>query len=257
MTTIYKLKAPKSLAIKQTIQNSNALIGYKYIIFFSMLYMSVMLFNAILTNRYVSLGAGVYVLGGTLTSPLIFILGDIIAEIFGYKVVKQLIWCGFFSQTLFAIASELVIHAPYPPFFKDQNAFSSVFESLLYIDISSFVAFMIGGILNAYAITRWKILLNGRHFWLRSLGASTVSEAVYSLLAILMMELGSIPLENIYKIILISYLIKISYSIVLAGPANILVYFIKKSSKIDIYDISSKESFFQKFFVNKQHVNTA
>lgn len=36
-------------------QVSNPLSGYKYLIFFSMLYMSIMICNAILTNRYVSL----------------------------------------------------------------------------------------------------------------------------------------------------------------------------------------------------------
>src|SRR5438445_10161343 len=100
-------------------QDLNSLPGYKYLVFFSMLYMSIMICNAILTNRYISLSEDVFVLGGTLTSPLIFILGDIVAEIFGYKVAKQMIWCGFSCQAIFAIVCGLVARAPYPVFFKD------------------------------------------------------------------------------------------------------------------------------------------
>lgn len=114
-------------------QNSGSIIGYKYLIFFSMLYMSIMICNAILTNRYVSLSQNIFVLGGTLTSPLIFIIGDIVAEIFGYKVARQMIPCGFACQALFSIICQLVVLAPYPAFFKNYYAYSFVFNQLLYI----------------------------------------------------------------------------------------------------------------------------
>lgn len=135
-------------------QASNSLSAYKYLVFFSMLYMSIMVCNAILTNRYISLSKDVFVLGGTLTSPLIFILGDIVAEIFGYKVAKQMIWCGFGCQAIFAIICELAVRAPYPIFFKDYYAYSFVFGQLLYIVMSSFIAFIISGLINIHIITR-------------------------------------------------------------------------------------------------------
>lgn len=181
---------------------SNPLAGYKYLVFFSMLYMSIMICNVILTDRYVSLSKDIFVLGGTMTSPLIFILGDIIAELFGYKVAKQVIWCGFSCQAVFAIICELVTRAPYPAFFKDYYAYSFVFGPLLYLVMSSFVAFIISGLINIHIITRWKFLLRGRYFWLRSLGSSTIAEALYSVIAIMMMEVGSIPLPNIWRVIL-------------------------------------------------------
>lgn len=80
------------------------------------------------------------------------------------------------------------------------------------------------------------MLLQGRYFWLRSLGSSTIAEALYSAIAILMMEVGSIPLANVWKVILISYLIKVAYSIIFAGPGNLIVNYIKTTAKIDVYD---------------------
>lgn len=205
-----------------------------------MIYMSIMLCNAILTNRYVGTDL-LFVLGGTLTSPLIFILDDIIAEIYGYKITQYVILSGFGAQTLFALICQLIVVAPYPSFFKEHIAYTHILgPSLLRIDISGFAAYIIANLANSYIITRWKVLLKGRKFWLRSLGSSVFSEALYSFMAIMMMELNSIPINEIIKVVLISYSIKVSYSVVLAGPANLVVSFIKKHTGIDVYDFPKK-----------------
>lgn len=210
--------------------------GYKFLVLISMLYMSIMLCNAVLTNRYIGVDT-LFVLGGTFTSPFVFILDDIIAEIYGYRITQSVILSGFAAQTLFALICLIAVASPHPTFFKEQSAYVHILgPSLLRIDISGFAAYIIANLVNSYIITRWKILLKGRHFWLRSLGSSTFSEALYSFLAIMMMEINSIPLHNVLKVILISYLIKVSYSVVLAGPANIFVNYIKKLTGIDVYD---------------------
>lgn len=222
---------------------NNALTGYKYLVFFSMLYMSIMICNAILTDRYISLNEDIFVLGGTFTSPLIFILGDIVAENFGYKLAKQMILSGFVCQVIFAIICGLVVRSPAPDFFKDYFIYYRVFSPLLYIVMSSFIAFIISGLINIHIITRWKVLLQGRYFWLRSLGASTIAEALYSAIAIFMMEIGNISLFNIWKVILTSYIVKLIYSIIFSGPGNLIVNYIKIKAKIDIYDYSENDNF--------------
>lgn len=230
--------------------HTNSLTEYKYLVFFSMFYMSIMICNITLTNRYISLGSNIFILGGTLTSPLTFILGDIIAEVFGYKIAKQIIWCGFACQTIFAIICGLVARAPYPIFFKDYYSYFLIFNPLLYLVISSFIAFIISSLMNIYMITKWKALSQGRYFWLRSLGSSTIAEGLYSAIAILMMEIGSIPFIKIWKVVLISYLIKVIYSIIFAIPGNLIVNFIKISAKIDINDYSTN---YNPFKTNKKH----
>lgn len=214
--------------------------GYKVLIFISMIYMSIMLCNAILTNRYI--GSDVlFVLGGTFTSPFVFILDDIIAEIYGYKITRAVILTGFIAQTIFVIICLLVINAPHPSFFTNQEAYTSVLGlSLLRINISGFIAYIVANLANSYILTRWKVLLKGRYFWLRSVGSSTISEALYSLIAILMMELASIPLKSILQVAAVSFSIKVLYSILFAGPANLLVNYLKKITGIDVYDFPKK-----------------
>ncbi len=227
----------QSTSYSLTLDNPPA---FKVLVILSMLYMSIMICNAVLTNKYIGVDA-FFVLGGTLTSPFVFILDDIVAEIYGYKITRFLIVTGFAAQTLFAIICELAILAPHPAFFTEQHAYAYVLgPSLLRIDISGFIAYITANLVNSYILTRWKVLLKGRKFWLRSLGSSAFSEALYSFLAILLMEIQSLPLKNVFKVILISYSIKISYSLIFSGPAQILVNFIKRKTHIDVYDLPKK-----------------
>ena len=214
--------------------------GYKVLILISMFYMSIMLCNAVLTNRYIGIDA-FFVLGGTFTSPLIFIFDDIITEIYGYKIARSVIITGFLAQTFFVVICQLALIAPHPSFFKEQESYSYVLGlSLLRINISGFIAYIVANLTNSYVLSRWKILLKGRYFWLRSLGSSTFSEALYSFVAIVMMEISSIPLHNIMKVVAISFSIKAIYSILLAAPASFLVNYLKNLTGIDIYDFPNK-----------------
>ena len=215
-------------------------LGYKFLVIVSMLYMSIMLCNAILTNRYIGMDT-LFVLGGTFTSPFIFLMDGVIAEIYGYKIAQCIIFSGFFSQIIFTVVCQAVVVAPYPSFFTEKSAYSYILGvSLLRIGISGFTAYIVANLLNSYIISKWKVLLKGRYFWLRSFCSSAFTEAVYSCIAIFMMELNAIPLHKVMKLIIISYLIKALYSLVFALPASFFVTYIKKATGIDVYDLPKK-----------------
>lgn len=219
--------------MKSTINDPTA---YKFLALISMIYMSIILCNAILTNRYIGSNS-LFVLGGTFTSPFIFLLNDIIAEIYGYKITRSVILSGFFAQLIFVCICQMVLIAPYPKFFNAQTAYSHVLGgSLLWISISGFSAYIIANLLNSYTITKWKILLQGRYFWLRSVGSSAIAEALYSLIAIFLMELQFVPMKGILKIVILSYIIKVIYNIIFSFPAQIFVSYIKKLTRTDVYD---------------------
>ncbi|HSW68875.1 MAG TPA: queuosine precursor transporter [Gammaproteobacteria bacterium] len=208
------------------------------LIFFAMLYLGIMISNAVLTGKWIAIGK-YFVFGGAFVSPLLFILSDIIAEIFGYSVAKKIIWFSFISQTIFALIIQIMLQTPSPSNWHEQHSFSKVLGPVLRIDLSGFFAFMISGMINIFFITRWKILLRGRFFWLRSIGSSTIAEGCYSAIAILMIGLGDLPLSTMLQIIAITYAIKVIYSILLAYPGTLVVNYIRYKFKVDVYETSS------------------
>lgn len=212
-------------------------VGYAYICRLSMIYIAIMLCNAVLTNRYIGTD-NFFLLGGTLTSPFIFILDDIIAEVYGFTIAKNIIFSGFAAQCLFVLICYLATIAPSPTFFNKGAYYYEIFgPSLIRITLSGFAAYIIANLINSYVLTKWKILLKGKYFWLRSIGSSSFSEALYTFMAIMLMEINQIPLSDILKVATTSFIIKLTYSVVFAFPANYLVDKIKIKTGIDIYEL--------------------
>jgi len=210
--------------------------GYYFLVILSMTYMSIMLCNAVLTNRYIGNDA-LFILGGTLTSPFVFILDDIISEIYGYRMARNVILTGFAAQTMFAAICYFVSVSPHPDFFKQYDSYYNILgPSLLRINISGCAAYIIANLINSYMLARWKMLVKAKYFWLRSIGSSSFSEALYTILAIIMMELNSIPMTNIIRVVAISFIIKLTYTVIFAGPANLLTNYIKLKTGIDVYE---------------------
>lgn len=210
--------------------------SYVFLTSLSMIFIAAALCSAVLTHRLVYIGFGFITQGGTLLAPFWFILGDIIAEIYGYDRCKQVIWTTLFCQAAFGIFCYLVIQMPYPTGWSNNNAYELVLGGIIRTTFSAFIAFFIGSFLNIFLLVRWKVLLKGKYFWLRSLGASTLSELIFTILAVFMIQFGKLSLDNIIKIIIVSYSIKLIYSFILVYPSNLLVSYIKYKEGIDVYD---------------------
>lgn len=206
-----------------------------YLLFLAMMYLTVMLCSGVLTHRLIQLGP-VYTMAGTLVAPLWFTLSDIIAEIYGYQVARKLVWFGFICQAVFAIVCNLLIQIPSPDFVDNQAAYFTVLGSILHTCLSAFVAYIFAGFINIYLISKWKILFMGRHFWLRSLSASTISEFIFTVLAVFLIQIGKLPFNQMLTIMAVSYTLKVIYTTILTFPATFLAIAIKKADGIDVYD---------------------
>ncbi|GAB4223176.1 MAG: queuosine precursor transporter [Gammaproteobacteria bacterium] len=224
---------PSKITISNSIENVR---GYQFLALISMLYVSIIVASSVLTNRYVGTDK-LFILGGALTIPLMFILDDIIAEVFGYKITQFIILACFISLTFFTILCQIILILPHPLFFKYQQAYNYILgPNLVRIDVSNMIAYISANLINSYILTRWKIILKGKKFWLRSVGSSAISEILYTFIATILMEFNAIPLSAILKAASISLLIKAIFSISLAYPAHVLVANIKRYTGIDVYD---------------------
>lgn len=204
---------------------------------FSMAYLVIMLFDSIMTNRYVGTDA-LYVLGGTLSSPLLFILDGLITELFRRKMAVFIIIAVFLFQTVFSFFSCLIsAKAPFPSFFHSYAAYYEILgPSLLWINFSGLIAYLAANILNSYLIMEFKILAKGKFFWIRSIGASFIAEITYTAIAVTLMEMNRLSAGGVFKIILASFCIKVLYTIILSYPADRLINKLKVFTGLDPYD---------------------
>lgn len=208
---------------------------YKCIIALAMIYMSVMIGSDLLVNKPVSMFFG-HTTAATLVFPIWFLLNDIIAEVYGYRVCWRIIWTGFTVQLFFNLICNWAIHLPSPIDWHQQAAFDYIIGPLLRIAFSTLVIFLISGFINIRLLIKWKVLMSGKHFWLRSIGSSIIGEAIYSGLNVWLILLGSMSISKILMIMFWSFSIKIIYTILMVYPAAIVVHILKKIESIDVYD---------------------
>lgn len=208
---------------------------YKCLAPLIMFYMTIKLVTVLVIYKLVSIGS-INTTAATIVIPLWFLTGDVIAEVYGYNISKQIIWAALSCQFIFAFICSLLIHLPSPANFAYQGAYQHVLGNLPRVVIASFIAIICGAFVNAYTVSKWKVLLKGRLFWLRSLGASIIGEAVFVIISLCMEFIGVVPLQTLIQLILVSFALKIAINPILVIPSSLIAAIVKRIEKIDIYD---------------------
>jgi uncharacterized integral membrane protein (TIGR00697 family) len=203
-----------------------------------MLYLAFLLAAVVVVYKVVAIGNFV-VSEGTIIFPLTYLLGDMIAEVYGYQMSRRLIWFALICELIFTILVLLVIKLPGPSFWHHQAAYNQVLGQLYHVTLANLIAIPAGAFVNAFALTRWKILTKGRYFWLRSLSSTAVGEFVFCLMAPTIVFLGILPFGQVVHIIFSTYLVKLVCAVIFIYPSVILVGLIKRFENVDIYDYST------------------
>lgn len=197
-----------------------------------MIYLTIKLLTVLFIYKVITIGPFTST-ASTLIIPLWFLIGDVIAEVYGYKISRQIIWIALICQFIFAFACVVLIKFNSPPFWQHQAAYEQVLGNLPRVAIASFLAIVCGAFLNAYLLTKWKILLKGKYFWLRSLGASTIGEAAFTLSAFVTEFLGIVPFATLLELVVISFITKILMGLLFVTPSSLLAAILKKIEGID------------------------
>lgn len=207
----------------------------KYLLLLAMLFMTLLLAGTVVAGKIVRIG--------TFTLPastLLFIcsyaLSDIITEVYGYAIMRQLIWFSVICGYLFALAIQLMIKLPSPNYWHFQNEFNTVFHiTFLFTTIAS-IAMILSIFLNSFALSKWKILMRGKHFWLRSLSASFVGELVHVVILYPIVFWSTVPMQAMPILMLSGLIYRVSGSFLITTPTAIVAIFLKRAENLDTYD---------------------
>ena len=187
--------------------------------------------SLVFTNKIIE-WHGVDISACLIVFPLLFLWGDVIAEVYGYKEAKKLIVYTIVGCLLFSLISMFIIRIPSAQFYNNNVAYQQVLGQDVKFTLVGVSAILISSIVNVYILTRWKFLLKGRYFWVRSIGSTAVGEGVNSLIAFPLGFLGTLNLHQIINITMVSYVIKMLYSILSVFPASILVNYLQRKENI-------------------------
>ena len=114
--------------------------------------------------------------GGAFLFPLVYIAGDILSEVYGFKAARKAIFIGFAMSILAAVTFWLVQISPPAEAWGNQEAFESVLGFVPRIVLASVAGYLVGQLLNAWVLVKIKERTQEKALWLRLLGSTAVGE---------------------------------------------------------------------------------
>ncbi|GAB4394054.1 MAG: queuosine precursor transporter [Gammaproteobacteria bacterium] len=175
---------------------------------------------------------------GIFIFPLTYLIGDIIAEVYGYHKARRIVWLVLFCEFLFAGALWIIAQTPAPVGWPYQQAFKTVLQPVFRFYLANSLGILVGSLVNIYLMAKWKVMMKGRSFWLRSIGSSAVGEAVTSMIADTLAFTGMMPFGDVGKLMLAIYAVKLFYAVVLALPGALICHYIKTKESNSALDIN-------------------
>ena len=153
--------------------------------------------------------------GGALLFPLTYVLGDVLAEVFGMRGARRAILLGFGGSLLASLTFLAVGAAPAAPGYENQEAFVAVLGFVPRIVTASLAGYLVGQFLNAWVLVKLKQWRDGRGMWARLLGSTVVGEAADTTIFCLIAFGGEIDGGTMLNYIVVGYVFKVSVEAVL------------------------------------------
>jgi len=168
--------------------------------------------------------------------PLSYIFGDILTEVYGYRLARRVIWLGFFCNLITVIAIWLGQILPPAPVWGEQQAYESILGYTPRILVASFLAYVVGEFSNSFILAKMKIKTRGRWLWTRTIASTIVGEGLDAAIFITIVYIGRFDLSFIGMVILTHWLVKTGYETVATPFTYAVVNFLKRKEAIDTFD---------------------
>ena len=179
---------------------------------------------------------GLVLPAGVLVFPISYICGDVLTEVYGYRVARRVIWLGFFCNLLTVATIYLGGILPAAPFWEGQEAYETILGYTPRLLAASFLAYLVGEFANSYVLAKMKITTNGRWLWSRTIGSTLVGEGLDSLVFIFLAFVGTIPPTAMIRAIVAQWLVKSAYEALLTPLTYVVVNRLKRNEGLDVYD---------------------
>lgn len=179
---------------------------------------------------------GITVTSGLLVFPISYIINDCIAEVWGFKKARLIIWSGFAMNFFVVAIAQIAVALPAAPFWEGEEGFNFVFGMAPRIVVASLSAFLVGSFLNAYVMSKMKIASRGKNFSARAIWSTVVGETADSLIFFPLAFGGVIPMRELMIMMGIQIILKSLYEVLILPITIRVVKAIKKIEGTDVYD---------------------
>ncbi len=123
-----------------------------------------------------------------------FLLTDILVEFYGKKIAKKAVWSGFFASILSLAVIFIAIEWQGASFWGYQEQFSLVLGNTWRIVLASVVAYISSQTHDIWSFAFWKKKTKSKHLWFRNNLSTTISQAIDTVIFVVIAFYGLFPI---------------------------------------------------------------
>jgi queuosine precursor transporter len=168
--------------------------------------------------------------------PFVYILADILTEVYGYAIARRVLWYCIFAQLLVIATFEFVILYPPSVVMTNNRSYVDVLSAAPRLVLFGTLAMFAGDIANNYVLAKMKVWTDGRYISARfvtsTLSGQTVNTAVFYIFGLW----GMIPTHVLTKSIVVASLTKVSVELFLLPVTLKVCLWLKRMENIDYFD---------------------
>jgi len=177
--------------------------------------------------------------GGTLLFPLVYVLGDVLTEVYGFKTTRRVIWTGFAVMALAALVFFLLGVLPSESFWEAETggnaAYNAILGGMSYggIVLASLSAYLAGEFSNAAILSKIKVIMKGRMLWVRTIGSSLVGQLLDTIIFVLIATAtGVFGWEIFWSLVITNYILKCGIEALVTPFTYLLTGFLKRKEGV-------------------------
>lgn len=145
------------------------------------LFCAVFLISNITAQKGVQLGP-LITDGAFFLFPVSYVIGDVIAEVYGFKAARRAVFTGFGIAVVAVLSFYIAIWLPAADFYDMDETFAAVLGLLPRIVVASLAGYVVGQLLNAWVLQKMKDRFGTGNLWARLIGSTVVGEFADTLL---------------------------------------------------------------------------
>lgn len=207
------------------------------------IFTSCLLISNVVANKMIQFGPW-SLTSAVIIFPLSYIVGDVIAEVYGFKAARRIMWIGFAMNAIMVAIFVIVSRLPAPVWFEHNAAFKTVLANTPRLFAASMIAYILGSWVNMVTLSKMKVRLHGKNFGFRAIVSTLFGECVDSLIFIPIGFLGLMPFNELVKMGILQITFKTVYEIVILPVTTFTVNKVKKYEQIDTIDHNEKYNLF-------------
>lgn len=183
------------------------------------MFVTLYLVSNIMAVKVIGLWGLFYFDAGTITFPFAYMLGDVLTEIWGFKMAKRVIWTTFFCNLVMVICTQVGVWLPSPEHLADtEAAYNHLFNYVPRIVVASLAGFLLGELSNAWVMDKMKQKMKGRKLWVRTIGSSMVGYVFDTLPFVLIAFLGVVTTKELLLMMAFQYFSKLIIEATMGTP---------------------------------------